>query len=149
MRQKDLIELVVTVVLVIVMIFSFANAGKKLRSRTMQKIKPKVEDSVALPVDRTKIIEVKSTYNSLEQQVKTLELKRDPFTAAPIIIERNTLSGVSLTGILWDQDKPMAIIDGEVVKKGARIGKKTLLEIKRDRVILSDGEVLTEITLER
>ena len=149
MRQKELIELSITGVLVVVMILAFGNAAKKSRFRAMKNAKLKVVDLAVLPAPRGNITESKNLYNILEQQAKTMELKRDPFTAAPIIIEKNMQDGVALTGILWDKDKPMAIIDGEVVKRGGRIGNKTLVEIKRDRVILSDGEVLSEVRLER
>ena len=58
-------------------------------------------------------------------------------------------AGVDLTGILWDKDRPLAIIDGEIVKKGVYVGDKTIVDIKRDRVILSDGKILTELKLKQ
>lgn len=146
MRQKDLIELGITGLLVVVMIVAFSNAVKKSRSRSL---KPKAVDLVALPLAQTDKIDSRSLYNMLEQEAKSFELKRDPFTAAPITIEKNMQSGFVLTGILWDKEKPLAIIDGDVVKKGGRVDDKVVVDIKRDRVILSDGQDLFEVRLDR
>lgn len=146
MRQKDLIELGVTGILVVVMIFAFGNAVKKSRSRN---IRPKVVDLAGATLTPADKIDSRSLYNLLEQEAKSIELKRDPFTAVPIISEKNMQSGFALTGILWDKIKPLAIIDGEVIKKGTRLGNKVVVDIKRDRVILSDGQDLFEIRLER
>ncbi len=145
MRQKDLIELGITGVLAIVLIFVFGNTAKKLQSRNSR---TKIVDLVSQSAAATEKIDSKSLYNTLEQEAKSIELKRDPFTSAPIINERNMQSGFALTGILWDKLKPLAIIDGEVVKKGDRVGSKVIVDIKRDRVILSDGQEFFEIRLE-
>lgn len=145
MRKKDLIQLGITGVLAVVLIFALSNASKKLRRM------PRLDSENALPkpVDLAVVSESKSLYDMLEQQAKLIELRRDPFTAAPITSEKTLQSGVDLTGILWDKDKPLAIIDGEIIKKGERVGSKTVIDIKRDRIILSDGEMLTELKLEQ
>lgn len=147
MRQKDKIQIIVTGFLVIVLILAFGNASKKLHARNV-KIKPKAISAPALPVSQGNQPESKDLYSSLEQQAKLIDLKRDPFTASPIVSENSLSSGTSLTGILWDPLKPLAIIDGNVVREGERVGGKTIMDIKRDRVILSDGEVLSELKLE-
>jgi len=143
MRQKDLIELGISGVLLAVLIFVFGNAVKKPYSRN---IAPKAVDLSG--IDQTDKIDSRSLYNLLEQQAKSIVLKRDPFTAAPIVSENNTQPGFVLTGIVWDKIKPLAIIDAEVVKKGDRFGNKVVVDIKRDRVILSDGQEFFEIKLE-
>lgn len=148
MRKKDLMQLGITGVLAVVLIFVLVNASKKSRLRNLKNVSPKVVDLAGLP-NQTKKVENKDLYNLLEQQSKSMELKRDPFTAVPIISEKTLQSGVDLTGILWDKDRPLAIIDGEIVKKGARVANKTIVEIKKDRVILSDGQMLTELRLEQ
>lgn len=148
MRKKELIELGITGILTIVIIFTFGRAVKKSRFRAVREAKIKTVAWTVLSVSQGDITDSKNLYNLLEQQVKSIKFKRDPFTAATIITERNMQSEVALTGILWDKDKPLAIVNGEIVKKGTRIGNKTLIEIKRDRVILSEGEVLSEIMLE-
>lgn len=150
MRKKELIELGITAGLVVILIIAFTNAFKKVRSRNLRnQAKPRAVELATLSVNPVNMAENKNLYNTLEQQVNSIELKRDPFTAAPIVSEKDLHSEVVLTGILWDKVKPLAIIDGEVVKKGESIGNRVIVDIKKDRVILSDGAVLSELKLEQ
>jgi len=150
MHKKDLIQLVVTGILVIVLILALGNAAKKTRkpSQNSGNALFKLTVSSVMPADQVNN-PINNLYNLLEQNSKATELRRDPFNASAIIPERGLHSDISLTGILWDKLKPLAIIDGNVVKKGQRVGNKTIMDIKRDRVILSDGQVLSEIKLEQ
>ena len=150
MRKKELIELGITAGLVVILIIAFTNAFKRVRSRNLRnQAKPRAVELATLSVNPVNMAENKNLYNTLEQQVNSIELKRDPFTAAPIVSEKDLHSEVVLTGILWDKVKPLAIIDGEVVKKGESIGNRVIVDIKKDRVILSDGAVLSELKLEQ
>lgn len=151
MRKKDLIQLGVTGVLMVVLVFALGNASKKSRLslRDSKNALPKAIPAGFLANQAKPQPESRGLYDMLEQQAKSIELKRDPFTAALIVSEKTLKSGVDLTGILWDKEKPLAIIDGDIVKKGERVGTKTIVDIKRDRVILSDGKILSEIRLER
>lgn len=148
MSKKDLIQLGVTGVLIVVLILALGNAGKKAALRK-KNIMPQPADLTKVSAPQPKLIDSKNLYLALEEQARSIELKRDPFTAAPIVAEKTLQAGVDLTGILWDPDKPLAIIDGDIVKKGSRVGNKTLVEIQKDRVILSDGQILTELKLEQ
>ena len=150
MRKKDLIQLGVTGILVIVLILVWANASTKMRRNLRkpgQALSP-VDASVTSPISQVNNPGGDHLYDLLEQQSKSIELKRDPFTASPIISEKSLQTGISLTGILWDKEKPLAIINGKVVKKGQWVGNKTIMDIRQDRVILSDGQILSEIRLE-
>ena len=149
MRKKDLIQLGATGILVIVLILALGNVSKKSGKRNLKSVLPIGLESAAVSSHQANKLQNRSLYDTLEQQAKSIELKRDPFTAAPIVSEKVSQSGVDLTGILWDKDKPLAIIDGEIVKKGERGGSKTIIDIKKDRVILSDGAVLSELKLEQ
>jgi len=149
MRKKDLIQLGIIGILVIVLILALGNLSKTTRKRNLKNVLPKAVNLAVVSSSQINKTDSRSLYAVLEQQSKSIELKRDPFTAAPITSEKVLQSGVDLTGILWDQDKPLAIIDGEIVKKGARVGNKTIIDIKRDRVIFSDGVILSELKLEQ
>ena len=149
MSKKDLIQLGITGVLVMVLIFAMGSASKKADLRKSKLALSKPVDLSGSLANQVKLqLESGNLYNLLEQQAKSIELKRDPFTAVPIMSEKISQSGVDLTGILWDKIKPLAIIDGEIVKIGSRVGNKTIVDIKRDRVILSDGAVIFELKLE-
>lgn len=56
-------------------------------------------------------------------------------------------SKIMLTGIFWDAKNPLAIINGKIVGLGQPVGGKKVAGIKRDRVILSDGQETLEIKL--
>lgn len=149
MQKKDSIQLGVTAVLLVVLIFAVSNAAKKASQRKTKQSAPQAVVLTGVSVDQAIKIDSRGLYNALEQQAKLIDLKRDPFTAAPITSEKALQSGVDLTGILWDKDKPLAIIDGEIVKVGSTIAGKTIMEIKKNSVILSDGKVLTELKLQQ
>lgn len=149
MRQKDLIQLGATGILVIILILALGNAFKKMKSRNFKKVFPKSVELASQDVDQVNRLSSQNLYNRLSQELELIELKRDPFTAAPIVSEQSSSAGTVLSGILWDKNVPLAILDGKVVKEGARLGNKTVVDIKPDRVILSDGQVLSELKLKR
>jgi hypothetical protein len=149
MPKKSLIQLSITVVLLIVLIFLLANSSKRPQHSSLTPESAISASRISLAVSPIPGSSGKggNLYNLLEQQSKSIELKRDPFISVPIVSEKSLHPEISLTGILWDKAKPLAIIDGNVVKKGQRVGNKTIVEIKQDRVILSDGQIISEIRL--
>lgn len=67
--------------------------------------------------------------------------KKDPFSP-PIIgaVEKTgeeVLKGVKLEGIIWDEKKPMAIINNKVVGVGDDISGAKIIEIKKNEVIFN------------
>ena len=148
MSKKEQIQIVITGILIVVMIFAFGNAAKVTRQQNLKKVKP-VAAAASVRGAPSRDIESSNLYDTLETISSRIELKRDPFTAAPIVPDKGLASEVILTGILWDPHKPLAIINGNIVKKGERSGDKTVVDIRRDRIILSDGESLSELKLAR
>jgi hypothetical protein len=69
---------------------------------------------------------------------------RSPFLPSEYIKKTTSLV---LNGILWDKDNPQAVINGKLVKIGSKIDSKEVIEIKKDRVILSDGIRIFELKL--
>jgi len=80
----------------------------------------------------------------LQEHAKDLEVKRDPFYEVPV-----ESLGVSLylSGILWDEEVPAAIINDEIVEIGDEIAGSTVIDIKEDSVILNDGSRNFELNL--
>jgi len=72
---------------------------------------------------------------------------RDPFSATSTPVKG--YGGPTLDGIMWDKEKPMAIINNNILKIGDKIDGNTIVEIKQDRVILSDGSKNIELLLGR
>jgi hypothetical protein len=82
------------------------------------------------------------------------EIKRDPFLPSYMRLEARTSDvytceelGFSLSGIVWDPKNPVAIINGEVMHVGDSVDGKKILEIKKDRVILGEGEARYTVIL--
>ena len=48
---------------------------------------------------------------------------------------------------MWDKEKPIAIINGEIIKVGDNVGGNIVVDIKQDRVILNDGAKDFELKL--
>jgi hypothetical protein len=69
---------------------------------------------------------------------------RNPFVVSSAVSQEFILGG-----ILWDVNKPAAIINGEVVAKGDSVGSYVVVEVQPDRVILNDGEKDIELRLEK
>jgi hypothetical protein len=133
------------------LIFSFAflvilSSCKKAPPEA--KVEPKKrasQFSLPKPVEEEKFL-----YASLD--------KRDPFV--PLVDKRGRpvevvgggiqfkISDLYLEGIIWDDVKPMAIINGEVVAPGDKVSGVTVVEIKKDMVILNYQDKEFELKME-
>lgn len=54
---------------------------------------------------------------------------------------------LTLNGIMWSVQNPMVLINNTILGKGDKIGKNTIVDIKRNSVILNDGTRDFEIKL--
>ena len=67
----------------------------------------------------------------------------------PFVFSSGVSQNFILEGILWDINKPAAIISGEIVGKGDPVGSYVVVDVQQDRVILNDGEKDIELRLEK
>lgn len=84
--------------------------------------------------------------------------KRDPFVplvdryGRPVSVVEGgiqfKISDMYLEGIIWDNEKPMAIINSEVVWAGNKVKGVTVEKIERDKVILSYQNETFELKIE-
>ena len=65
-----------------------------------------------------------------------LAWRRDPFTRGAAL---DQMSGLTLSGIMWDPQLPMAIINGQTVRVGEELEGYEVLRISEDRVSVTDG----------
>lgn len=75
---------------------------------------------------------------SVERRAKRSKFtswKKSPFVPSGTPASSNLV----LSGIIWNKDKPKAMIGDTIVTKGANIAGNTVVDIKPDRVILNDG----------
>ena len=69
---------------------------------------------------------------------------RNPFIHEAILVSKEKevaepLPKLTLNGILWQKEKPLAVINGGIVGVGGAIGPLTVVDIKKNYVILNDG----------
>ena len=54
-----------------------------------------------------------------------------------------------LDGIAWDRKSPRAVVNDRIVAVGDEVGGSTVVEIRKDRVILNNGAADFELRLGR
>ena len=72
---------------------------------------------------------------------------RNPFL--PQGVETSRVGKFILHGISWDEKNPRAVINGQIVGVGHHVGEIEVVEIKKDRVTLSDGSTNFELRIGR
>jgi hypothetical protein len=144
MKSKEIIEVTITGALVIILLSTVANAVKKVKHTKHPVSRITFSSAVTQPLSPSG----GDTYKMQLEESEHLEFKRDPFTNAPIASKQGNSAQPSLSGILWDEAKPLAVVDGEVVKTGDIVKGKKIIAIKQDRIILFDGSGEYELKLE-
>ncbi len=103
-------------------------------------IKPKLPASLVL--NKTKVESV-VTVEAIKQKI------RDPFLSSKNpkklknVTAKKTSAILKVSGILWDEKIPTAIINSKVLNIGDLIENKTVVDIEQNRVVLmEDGQVL-------
>ena len=71
---------------------------------------------------------------------------RNPFTLQET--SSKAFKGLILDGIMWDKEKPIAIINNNIVQIGNNVSGNIVVDIKQDKVILNDGAKDFELKLE-
>jgi type II secretory pathway component PulC len=111
-------------------IFLFLAGCNKAPTQTA----PQTATSVKINTEQPKHLEKKE----MESLLNELKLK-NPFSPKhfnePII---ETKKEIELEGIMWDKEKPFAVIDGTVVVEGDFIDNKKVIRINNESVILDN-----------
>lgn len=159
MSKKDKIKFIITGFLVLILIMAIGNA-KKTVQKVQERRKKTLESTVLTEQEDSNIPyntlypntavkqPTEGLYRKLEEEARLIALKRDPFTQNRI--ETKVIgSGLALSGIIWNEKDPKAVIDGKIVGVGDQIGAKTIIEITPSTVTLSDGLSKFELRLGR
>lgn len=121
--QKDK-KLIILIVLILVMIVVWMPKGRRGKRSLPQ-----------APISlQERLSEVSQ---KARKRSEFLDWGRNPFVWTET--GAGSISGLSLSGIIWDEEAPCAIINGIVVRSGEKIGGKIVKSIEPDKVILSDG----------
>lgn len=124
MKQKN--KPIILAVLIIVIAFIWFPKDQKPSAASADEYDQHGDDSTVVP----------------EQPGKRTDFKtwgRDPFTFSQEKKKSSDGNDLRLDAIMWKDQKPSAYIDDSIVGVGNKISDKTVKQIEKDRVILTDG----------
>jgi hypothetical protein len=148
--QNDKKKAAITLVLLVILFFVL-NRAVKLTKKHNSKITPLPLTASVFPSGNNDVAvsDKISRFKKLIEESKKVKFERDPFMRSPEISLEKEFSEIVLSGIIWDEKTPRAIIDGKIVGIGSRVKNNTVVAIKPDSVVLNDGEQDFKITLKK
>lgn len=106
-----------------------------------KKTKPEIEKRI--PEETVDVEDLRTRQRQKEFSLLLEELKgKNPFSKTPSDVDkyRFATGGLSLSGIFYDEKRPLAIINEQVVAEGDMLGDKRIIKISQNEVILRDKE---------
>jgi len=152
MKKDQQIKLIGFIIAIFIFIFilvenskmSQNNDAQSRKQRAQQKVETKASESYGKKV--TDIITAKTCKKKeMPPEIQALLSsvgREDPFLLGSrrMTAEQANNQSLYLRGVVWDQVKPMAIINDIIVTVGDIISEKEVVKIERERVILKEGE---------
>lgn len=157
MQKKIAFQLGVTVVAAVALVFLsiplFKGAGnaKKTPGSAVSGSSRKAGQAkldFLEPTIKVQHIKDDKFYERLSRVAEALPLDRDPFSfvnTGP----KSARDGLELTGILWEGEKPTAIINQAFLKTGDSNDRFTVIKVLQDRVVLKDSTGEFELRLKQ
>lgn len=138
MKRKDIIQLGITLALVLVLFVLLMQNSKNKNTKT----------SAANPAGTIadSLNKGKGVFSQVEERTQNLAADRDPFFK-PAAKTSTESSALYLSGIAWDEEHPTAIINGVIVEIGTEIEGHIVIQIKKTKVVLDNGERNVELHL--
>ena len=135
-RQKQSVILGALVcVMAVVYVRAFAPRTPVTRATVPSKTAPDAPVAALAAPGTLAPQEVIARREAQRARASELSWNRDPFT-----LGRGTgPGGFTLSGILWDTQRPIAIINGQMLQVGEELDGYRVAEISQDRVSLTDG----------
>lgn len=135
--EKQKKEILITGILIaIFLVFLISTLTKRKSVKPAPAEMPKVENNRTLPVFQKPDISVPAQ--------KELQWGRDPFALPGQGVTIQTGGQFVLSAVVWDENRPLAVVDGEVVKIGQQINGYTVSKINKENVVLTkDGKEQT------
>ncbi|MEK6728053.1 MAG: hypothetical protein AABY28_05235 [Candidatus Omnitrophota bacterium] len=131
MQNKKLVVLAVLGLLAIFSLFYGIFTPSKTRRL------PQVKESDIQSVRKVSMTEKPILAQRVTKRTNYTSWARNPFTLQKT--SSKVFEGLILGGIMWDKEKPLAIINDEIVKIGDNVSGNIVVDIKQDKVILKDG----------
>lgn len=130
MDNKKKIELIITGISIIILIFLIANHMPKSKgNRTVLKTEP-------YPASETA-----GSFFTNDERRETNNEKwgRDPFLLNTSNIKEQSVEDLVLNGIVPGKENPYAIINNDVVKLGDKVNGMAVIEINEKNVVLDEN----------
>ncbi len=126
--------------LLIVMALIYAKALKRPRHQENKALPPSSKSVTVIEASEEasdKLLAVDISHRD-DQRKRSGELSftRDPFSKG---LAEGQVRGLMLSGILWDVQAPMAIINGQTVRIGEEVEGYHITEITPEHVAVTDG----------
>ncbi len=147
LEKKDRTELAITVILISVFIVLTVLFYKKRGLRSIPL--PAARQAVSTDYGFKYIRQRDKGFAFLwEKGIGNKEVKRNPFLfGSPGNNQTSSVSGLSLKGIIWDLNRPSAVINGQAFGIGDVIGDYKVAQITQDCVILESKTTRLELKL--
>ena len=156
MQKKEKIQLMVTVVLAVILavmvFFTIRDAQKNppkkaAGSAGTQTISRSFKPGPLLGRLRwRKEVKEDRFFDRFSAATAVLPLERNPFekgSSGP----KDPRAGLTLDGIMWDETKPIAIINQDFLNEGELTGPFKVVKIFRDKVTLQDADSQFDLLL--
>ena len=140
-------QLALLLVLIGVMVVVYTTAFRKHATPPAADTPAQAAGDIATaPTSALELVIPERSVQRAAQRERTMLLawSRDPFTRGASLAEG---SGLTLAGILWDPQQPLAIINGQTVHVGEELEGYRVTEITSDRVSLTDGTQTFQLSI--
>lgn len=137
--DKKRIEIIVTSILGLVFILIAANSCRVLKKRSAAA--PSARPAAVIQ-PQAPVAQPKATLAGQNKTGSSVQLQwgEDPFSGKVYLkLTEDKEAEFVVSGIVWDENRPTAIINNKVCETGSRVGGYTVVAIKQDRLVLSDG----------
>ena len=97
-----------------------------------------------------------TTYKDLTQHPEKYDVafRRDPMkplvdAQGNILATSGMKDGLSVQGVIWSEEHPLVVIDGDLYAEGDTIDQYTIAEIRKDGVAVQNGTATQFIPIDR
>lgn len=143
--EKKQKQIIIVAVLILVLVIAWVNAFSAIKKRAAKKT---AVSQTAVVVPATESTQQVSVAQPIYPKETNLEWLRCPFSGKFYTGYKGEAFDLKLAGILWDEEKPQAIINNEVVGVGSNVGVYNVVEIRQYSVFITDGSDVFELKLE-
>jgi len=143
--DKKRLEIIVTGILILVLVFSWLNSFKVLKKKASQKATIRTASAQQAAAPRTALMPA-AVSQVPGASDKDAQWGRDPFSGKAYSAQGQPME-FKLTGIVWDAQKPQAIVNEKIVEPGDLLGNCLVVKIGKDTVTLNDGTKDFEVRL--